>query len=121
MFINVPQIKNMKIKNLFVAFAVFGGLFLSGCQKEFAVETIISKRDSANVPCTAGDSVYLSRYFLINTYTYADTSYIANFLYDNLKRVKIVLDSSREPGINAPYDFGKTEYFYNGSDSLPNK
>jgi hypothetical protein len=110
----------MKTKNLFLGLIAIAALYFSACQKSLTFEdnTTPNAIDStANL-----DSNYLSRYFYIETdLNLIDTAIKEAYIYDNLKRVTNIFDTTREPTINAPYDFFSQQFFYIGNDTLPYK
>ncbi len=114
----------MKIKNLLLPSIAFVALFLSACQKDFTIDTATARVDST-IATTMSDSVYLDKYYYIEINSSGanglDTGVRTHYQYDNLKRVKIICDTSHEPFFNSIIGYEKIEYFYNGNDSLPYK
>jgi hypothetical protein len=115
----------MKTKQILLSLITFIAFYLSACQKDFTIENnVVSRVDSLNNP-VAGDSVYLDSYYYIEINATGlngfDTGTRAHYYYDNLKRVKTVIDTSNEPFYQIIKLYSRIEYFYNGTDSLPYK
>ncbi len=104
----------MQKKFLFAILSII--IILSSCQKEISIES----GTNPNPPVSTADTNYLSKIY----YTYfdgvsLDTSEIFTYAYDNNKRVVLLTDTSNYPNPN--YLYFKTQYFYNGTDTLPYK
>ncbi len=111
----------MKLKQILPPLIALVALYLSACQKDFTPGDIIARIDSTATPAI-GDSVYLDKYYFIESETIGvDTASKVYYQYDNLKRVITIIDTSNEPNVPFPIWFDKTNYFYNGSDTLPYK
>jgi hypothetical protein len=106
----------MKIKNSLIAVLALLAFSISACKKN-----TIDDPTPTNI--IAEDSVYLSRYYYVDKFFGGiDTGTKRTYLFDNLKRVTNINDTSFEGGAtNPPISFTKIQYFYNGRDSLPYK
>jgi hypothetical protein len=104
----------MKSFKILLNLAVVFCIGFTACQKEFTIEVNLDPVD----PPTTSDSIYLDHvYDLYDEGSGLDTQAISRIVYDNLKRVTAIIDSSMDPAI--PND--SLLYFYHGTDTLPYK
>jgi len=102
----------MKPKFLFILLIVL--LAISSCQKEVDF-SLPPKLTSGN------DSIYLQKLIELDTTSVpgADTLFIKEFYYDNLKRLIRTFEKNSSSPLNTIYF--ETKYYYTGSDTLPYK
>lgn len=91
--------------------------FLFSCQKE------VNDPDIVNNNPVSADSSYLSKMYIIDAdgSGIVDTFETYTYVYDNLKRVSVLLDSSEDNTLHVLIPFQTTQYYYNGNDTLPFK
>jgi hypothetical protein len=108
----------MKMRNVLLGLVAVILFCLSACKKDN-----IDSLDPQPPVITSADSVYLSKVYLYDTYSnFIDTGGRRYYLYDNLKRVINIIDTGYEAGATMPpITYSKTQYFYNGNDTLPYK
>jgi hypothetical protein len=105
------------MKTKYFTLLLLASLFLFACQKEVSQDTTSPTSPKDN------DSTVLSKFIELDTLSgRTDTISVSIFEYDNLKRltkVNIISYFNNLPDLTDNYD--KLFYYYNGSDTLPNK
>lgn len=110
----------MKARYLFFIFLAVGAFYLSSCQKELSNESGSPQGfiDSTNV----SDSNYLSKILTVSIENgIKDTGTKVTYTYDNLKRVSLISTISHTPYSNDPDAHSNLYFFYNASDTFPQK
>jgi hypothetical protein len=89
-------------------------VLIRSCQKEYTFT------EASQNPTQAVDSLYISRYIVMDTTRASDdTSSVSEFYYDQLKRNTKIVDKEYAFGIAEGIYVHK--FFYNGNDTLPYK
>lgn len=104
-------------KALYTIIAAATFLIFASCQKEF------SSSNRPATPLIPGDSTLLVKYYEIDSIPgeQPDTSLIVKFTYDDAGRLtENYVVFSNDPVANSNL-FELNQYFYNGTDTLPNK